>query len=399
MKTNKLSKGVAPGSLRPTTPLPASKAAPTTAGEIDSPSDFTQLRAAAEAAPVYTAVSTRLETGAAHWSAHDSTASEGSSAEIARRVKELLPEERQIVTSVMESAGFQTLANTDRRLVLYLLTGPTIPYSGEARRFAKTLLESGSSQLVVDGETQRAQFKALLQEQQYLPYHAATLSRPRAAAAISQVSEGTPTQYAFRNGLAEGLAYEVQIGDDVIQVFVEKYADPTRQPCSLADLVKSLAEMPDEYRSELKCVQLEGFTNPQDAYWRMQFNMPNFESLLAANPLASTIALFPLEQGHDQTSMAACLVHEVGHFISSRVFGSSANDSRWSQWEAAIAADGFAPSQYAKLNAQEDFSEFLVVCHLMNDGSDETELRRLMPARMRLFDTILRHSPTPEDSR
>jgi hypothetical protein len=74
--------------------------------------------------------------------------------------------------------------------------------------------------------------------------------------------------------------------------------------------------------------------------------------------------------------------------------GGTSPNPTWAPWRAAITADNFTPSGYARASVREDFAEAWKMFLQYRGTPREGEIRTLMPARCRLLDDVIRREGT-----
>jgi hypothetical protein len=311
------------------------------------------------------------------------------SPEVAQRFAKLSLHDQAVVDAVTLSSGFGTLSEPHRQQLVKVLTGCANQLSERARLFADALTTSAEFR-TASAEEQGAQLESFVNEPPYLPD--AYIS-PEIDAALKESravrGPGRPVQRAFRNGVAEGMDYEVRIGEQSIAVFFETEHDAALQHHTIEDVMTSLAALPAECRARLKFVQVNGFANPDDASWAKEFGLDAFRSYMTADVALATIDVYPTEWVADPAVMACTLIHEVGHFVSAEKMG-PLGDERWKGWQDAMASDQFVVSEYAQQSPDEDFAETIIAYQLARNTPAAAELRDLMPGRFQLLDTLLK---------
>lgn len=192
--------------------------------------------------------------------------------------------------------------------------------------------------------------------------------------------------HAFRSGAAAAQRYEVEVAGRRVPVYVGN--PPGANAHSITEVAKGLSTLAPAALDSLKHVQVNPGQNPDDAHWARVYNTPNFRSYMTAGA-AGVIDLYPPSGNASQAQLSNSLVHEVGHIVSQRNFGTNYQSRDWSRYQSAIAADGVSPSRYAMNSPGEDFSEFLTLVTAVRGTPQEAELRALMPNRFEAAAALL----------
>jgi hypothetical protein len=237
-----------------------------------------------------------------------------------------------------------------------------------------------------DTEGRTRKLEKFLVDQSATPFHPPEgAAFPRAA---YTVSEGKDIgSIAFRSQCAEAVTHEVKIGDQTIKVTLPKNPPPGTH--TIEEVALALAALPPAARAQVKEVVVEPGANPDDAYWKVEYNDPSFTSYMTAGA-DGIISLYPSPPKPSQAYMDQSFIHETGHILSRSSWGDdSQSDPRWADWNAAVTADGIVPSGYGKKSPDEDFAETLVIYMTVRGTPQEAELRALMPERFKILDRLL----------
>ncbi|MBN9687189.1 MULTISPECIES: hypothetical protein [unclassified Corallococcus] len=309
----------------------------------------------------------------------------------ALRPGRLEPEHEQTLADLGSSKGFAALSAPEQDRLFQYVSG-TNPLSRHVQtELGSTLL--GNSFQKADAAGQAEQLRTFLREQPGVPELASVLegafpARPYALSGPTEVQG-----HSFPSGPADALRYEVEIEGQRIPVFVAKNPDASRGAFhSIEEVAEGLATLPPANRALVKQVDVDGKSNPQDAYWEQVYNQPGFRSYMTAGA-EGIITIYPSEKKQTQAFMDSSLIHETGHTLSHVHWGSDNADPRWDGYRAAMASDGFVPSDYARSSPSEDFAETLVLYQKVRGTPQEAEVRALMPGRFRLIDDLLSRPP------
>jgi hypothetical protein len=289
---------------------------------------------------------------------------------------------RQLVAS----PGFAQLTGDEQDRLLRYVGGTNKFVSEPARRALDGLLK-GADFTGADAAGQGAKLRDFLTKQADTPYLASSNGASLSRAAYT-VSEGTDVKdFGFTSGKADGVSYQVTIGDKSITVTMPKNVPAGANLPSLDDVAKGLAALPAGSRAVVQSVVVEPGQNPKDAEWAMIYGTPGFRSYMTAGA-AGIVTIYPTTSPQTQTFMEQSLVHETGHVLSKKSWGEK-DDPRWNEWKQAVAKDGIYPSGYGKNSNDEDFAETLVIYANVKGTPAEAEMRALMPERFKLLDRLL----------
>ncbi|MBF2054316.1 MAG: hypothetical protein IGS03_12765 [Candidatus Sericytochromatia bacterium] len=158
---------------------------------------------------------------------------------------------------------------------------------------------------------------------------------------------------------------------------------------SLSEVQQALAAMPPQLLQHLKQVVV----TPQP----YRFEMPNGD-MRSANMTAHSdgkITVYP--HPRDAENLASTFLHELGHIQTFAHWSADMQHPGWQRWQAAMQADGIAPSEYARSNASEpgveDFAESTVAYYSSLGSPAHEEYRQLFPARFALLDELSSQPP------
>lgn len=292
------------------------------------------------------------------------------------------------LSDLAASPGFAGLKAADQQKLLRYVGGTNGDLSGPARAGLSQLMGADAFKKA-DAAKQKEQLQKFLTEQPATPEVVLTPKDAFKDKRKAYKLHG-PTDvknHDFRGGKADAVKYEVEIDGKKIPVFLPK--SPKKDEVhSIQEMAKGLAALPASSRALVKQVVVEAKQNPDDAYWAQQYNDPNFSSYMTAGA-DGIINVYPSKPKQSQDYLDGTLIHETGHTLSMKKWGSDDNDKRWNDWKAAIKSDGIVPSKYGKASVGEDFSETLVLYHQSKGTPQEAELRALMPERFKIIDEML----------
>lgn len=279
--------------------------------------------------------------------------------------------------------GFRALDAVEQdRLRRY--TAGNHPLKNWAGNELRTLVQSNAYQRA-DADGQATQLRNLLGRSPPLVSSILPGSAPPAPFQIGEAQD--VASHTFASGAAPARRHEVRVGDRTVPVYMPQSAQSNTH--TVQEVARGLASLTPGALAQIDRVQVNPGQNPHDAHWARVYNSPNFRSYMTAGS-AGVVDIYPSNGRPSQNGLSNSLVHEVGHIVGQRNWGSSAQDGRWNGYRQAIAADGVAPSQYARNSPGEDFSEFLTLYNSVRGTSQEQELRALMPNRFLAAESLLR---------
>jgi hypothetical protein len=309
----------------------------------------------------------------------------------------LEPDHEQTLTDLASTKGFAALSAPEQDRLFQYASG-TNPLSRHVQvGLGEMLLEKGFKNANAAGQAD--QLRAFLRDQPSVPEVSSALESNFPARPYTFTGPVEAPGHAFPAGNADALRYEVEIDGQRIPVFISKDQDPSRGDYhSIDEVARGLASLPPASRALVQQVNVNGQRSPNDAYWEQVYGEPGFRSYMTAGA-DGIVDIYPSAGKASQEEMNSSLIHETGHVLSNRNWGSSTDDPRWDAYKAAIASDGFVPSNYARNAPTEDFAETLVLYSMVRGTPQEAELRALMPNRFRLIDELLARPVTPASSR
>ncbi|HYH94353.1 hypothetical protein, partial [Hyalangium sp.] len=305
----------------------------------------------------------------------------------------LEPEHEQTLVDLGSSKGFAALSAPEQDRLFQYVSG-TNPLS----RFVHVglgdkLLEDGFQNASAAGQAD--QLRAFLRDQPSVPSVASSLGGSFAARPYTLSGPVEAPGHEFHSGKADALRYEVEIEGQRIPVFIGKDQDAQRGAYhSIDEVAQALSTLPPANRALVQQVNVDGNRNPEDAHWEQVYGEPGFRSYMTAGA-AGIISIYPSDGKQTQEFINSSFIHETGHTLSHRHWGSDENDPRWNDYKAAIASDGFVASDYARNAPTEDFAETLVLYQKVRGTPQEAEVRALMPARFRIIDELMARPAPP----
>ncbi|MCY1041899.1 hypothetical protein OV208_11295 [Corallococcus sp. bb12-1] len=304
----------------------------------------------------------------------------------------LEPEHEQTLVDLGSSKGFAALSAPEQDRLFPYVSG-TNPLSRHVQLgLGELLLSKGFEK--ADAAGQADQLRTFLRDQPAVPDLTSSLEGSFPTRPFTLTGPTEVQGHGFPSGPGDALRYEVEIEGQRIPVFIAKDQDASRGSYhSIDEVAQGLSTLPPASRALVKQVDVDGKQNPQDAYWEQVYGEPGFRSYMTAGA-EGIITLYPTAGKVQQEAMNSSLIHETGHTLSHQHWGSDSQGPRWNDYRAAIANDGFVPSNYARNSPSEDFAETLVLYEKVHGTPQEAEVRALMPGRFRLIDE-LRSRPPP----
>jgi hypothetical protein len=305
---------------------------------------------------------------------------------------------------LLHTSGFEGLREDEQNKLLRYVGG-TNDYTSNPARKALTALLASSEYM----NTPASNKTRLLHD--FIENQTATVGGTNdvSVASTRQASSFTPAkdvgEYGFHSGKAQAVTHEVTIGDITVKVTLPK--DAAGHIHTIEEVAAALAALPRASLLAIKEVVVEPNHNPDDPNWAKTYHDDNFQSYMTAGA-AGVVSIYPVEDKAEsarlttlngtethawfkpaQWSMDQSIIHESGHILSQKNWGSNENDPRWDRWKAAEKSDGIFASQYSKNSPHEDFAETLVVYMNVKGTKQEAEMRAMMPERFKLLDELL----------
>ncbi|HZI12179.1 MAG TPA: hypothetical protein VE153_17480 [Myxococcus sp.] len=297
---------------------------------------------------------------------------------------------QKTLNALAASPGFTGLKEAEQQKLLRYVGGTNTDVSTPARGGLETLMgKDGFKKATAAKQTE--QLRKFLTEQ---PASPGVVDTPKDAFKDKRLpyklhGPKDVKSHDFRGGKADAVKYEVEVDGKKIPVFLPKKPDAKAGEIhSIDEVAKGLAALPASSRALVKQVVVEAKQNPDDAYWAKQYKDPNFRSYMTAGA-DGIINVYPSKPKMTQDYLDGTLIHETGHTLSMKKWGSDDTDKRWNDWKNAVKSDGIIPSQYGKASVGEDFAETLVIYHQNKGTPRDAELRALMPERYKIIDELL----------
>jgi hypothetical protein len=297
------------------------------------------------------------------------------------------PLDRQTMMSLPSNAGFRGLTDAEKTKLLNYVGGSNLEISSAARKALPQALTDVAGQ---PAAKQSDALRKFMKDQataedplepppgsftgKTLPY---TLGKPSVV-----------KNYAFASGKANALKYDVVVNGKHIPVYVPQNPPKGLHVASIDEIAKGLATLPAASRARVTSVTVNPGANPDDKHWAVEYKDPNFRSYMACGA-DGAVQVYPTTSHVVQDEVTGSMIHETGHALSIGKWGDSKTDKRWDPWKKAMGSDPFVASKYAKSSPDEDFAETLEMYYLVKGTPQEAEMRKLMPERFKIIDSMV----------
>lgn len=146
---------------------------------------------------------------------------------------------------------------------------------------------------------------------------------------------------------------------------------------------------PPPHLATINRISANALPNVKDPEWQEEYHDPNFYSGATAS-IEQGVAFYPWKNWADipQRYIDSTMIHETGHQFRKQLWTSSPQLEK--EYREVIAKDGHAPSEYARKNANEDFSETANMYWSSKGTPCEEAGRERYPERYKYFDKITR---------
>ena len=157
------------------------------------------------------------------------------------------------------------------------------------------------------------------------------------------------------------------------------FSDRSRSQLAAANTIQSLMEgrrLPRILRQELKrIVHMEG-ANPGDAYWNKKYGIKIVSAATGGDGVIVAWQDMGLRRG--------TLLHELGHLLHERSYGSVTHPAQSAFREATEYVFEMAPSYYSRVSVEEDFAESIKEYFI-----NRTRFQRTNPRRCKAIADLL----------
>jgi hypothetical protein len=299
-----------------------------------------------------------------------------------------------VLSALNAAPGAAALGVEESARLKRVVSGTNPELSVPVRRELAVLL-SAEQFVGAPPERQTEQLKAFIKEEVGVPDLVSVDEETRMTRQAFSVSAPvSEPNFAFEKHPADGQRFEVQVGEKKVTVHSASSIDAGWLQHPVEQVANALAALPASSLALVKEVRLEPGTSPADDYFARVYNRPGFHSYMTAGA-DGIIRIYPNSAPPTQEAIDGTIIHETGHILSHRLLGDDAAGPKWDSWRAAAAKDGLHPSQYARINPDEDLSESLELYTLVKGGPSDAGVRALLPARFEQLDKMLSQKVGP----
>jgi hypothetical protein len=198
----------------------------------------------------------------------------------------------------------------------------------------------------------------------------------------------TEADHPFSGAVADAEVYKVTFDDgQEITIYAPSSPDASQGVFhTVQEAVYSLVRVPLANRQVIRVLNLNAVPNPDDAYWKVEYSDPNFESYMTAGA-SGTVDVYPTSGSTpSQDYMTGTMVHESGHTWSYQTWGNDEDAGGWVTWREAMVSDRTSVSGYADNAIAEDVAETVQVYNTTKDSPSHDEYRAMVPERFKILD-------------
>lgn len=197
-------------------------------------------------------------------------------------------------------------------------------------------------------------------------------------------------RYEFRGLTADAHIFTATYGDGSrLEVVAPKAPSPEYHQYTATQAAEAARYLPKRMRDILKRIVLNPVTNPDDAYWAAQYNIPDFHSYMTAGS-DGVVTIYPTASAKgtqpDERYMRGTMIHESGHTWSYRNWGTDKSKGKWLDWKKAMDSDGVSVSNYARSDIAEDVAETVQVYGSTKGKPKYDEYKKIIPARLAILE-------------
>ena len=292
-------------------------------------------------------------------------------------------EARVAVTAVQALAGWGALAAGDRSILQNMLGGETNQLSQTARDHLRGQFAGLGAQ---PGAQQATTLAGLVSAEGAIP---ALVTEQVATAPVAYDLQGPTEQpgYAFHGTAADAEVWTARYTDSVqFQIAAPKAPQAGFHYHTVQQAAESAGYLPKPTRSVITTVLLNPVVNPDDAYWAVEYNDPDFHSYMTAGA-DGVVTIYPDTSSlPDDNYMRGTMIHETGHTWSYRTWGEDTTQGKWVDWQTAMTNDKVAVSGYAHASIAEDVAETITV-YVSTQGTPQfDEYCSIVPHRFAMLD-------------
>jgi hypothetical protein len=193
---------------------------------------------------------------------------------------------------------------------------------------------------------------------------------------------------------ADAESWQAHYGDGaVVTIWTPKAPVPGFHHHSVQEAADAARYLPKKSRAALKQIVLNPVVNPKDAEWAVRYKRPNFHSYMTGGS-TGIMTIYPSAAASPMPSagyMRGTMVHEVGHTITDKGWGTDTTKGKWKTWATAMAADRVSVSAYANVSIHEDVAETIQAYESTKGTPAFNEYRAIVPHRFAILDKELKY--------
>ena len=293
---------------------------------------------------------------------------------------------RAAVTGVQALKGWGTVAVDARGKLDSVLGGETNELSNASRAALRPKFAGLDQKPEAE---QAATLEGILGAKEAVPY----LADEQVETEPAQVNVTGPTEqagYAFAGGAADAHVYQAVYTDGVtLEIVAPKAPDAALHHHSVQEAADAARYVPTKSRAVIKTILLNTQVNPDDAYWAVQYNTPNFHSYMTAGA-AGVVTIYPNTTAQPGANvMRGSIIHETGHTWSYQQWGQDTTKGKWLDWKTAMDKDRVSVSGYAMNDIAEDVAETVRVYGSTKGKPKYDEYKAMIPARLTILEAEL----------
>ncbi len=290
---------------------------------------------------------------------------------------------RAALTAIQALPGWGSMQGGDRSILQNMLGGESNQLSQTARDHLRGQFAGLGSQTA---EQQAAALTGIISSQDAIP---ALVDEQVATTPVEYELQGPTEQagYAFRGVTADAEVWQAVYTDSVqFEIVAPKAPDPNLHYHTVQQAADAASYLPKPARQVITTVLLNAQVNPDDAYWAVEYNDPNFHSYMTAGA-AGVVTIYP-DSGNlpNDNYMRGTMIHETGHTWSYQTWGEDTTQGKWVDWQTAMNNDKVAVSGYANASIAEDVAETVTVYVSVQGTPQFEEYRSIVPHRFAMLD-------------
>lgn len=293
---------------------------------------------------------------------------------------------RAACKAVQGLAGWSKLKADDQTVLGNLLGGETNQLSQSARDHLRAKFAG------LSGKTDEQQASAL---------QGIIGAKDAAPGVVNEDVSATQTEFdlegpvekkdfEFRGKKADAEQWKANFKDGVtVEIVAPKAPEASFHYHSVQQAADAASYLPKSARSVITRIQLNVIENPDDAYWAVEYNQPDFHSYMTAGA-AGVVTIYPSKKSTslpDDNYMRGTMIHETGHTWSYKTWGNDTTKGKWVEWKTAMDKDRVSVSGYAMASISEDVAETIQV-YVSTQGTPKfNEYKSMVPNRFAMLDS------------